>query len=234
MKAKTAKFIRKTHRYLGLIIGIQFLFWTISGLYFSWTDIDVIHGDQFLKEVQENSFTGLLSPDSITKGTPIRSIALTTILDEPYYWINNDLLIHAKTGKIKSQITADDAVVIADYYLIDGLKVKEVELIEKTDMHHEFREQPLPAWAVTYDHSDNLTVYIDARKGSFQRVRHDSWRWFDFLWMFHTMDYESRDDFNNILLRIFSVSALITVLSGYLLWYISSPTIRKLKKKFRK
>ena len=37
---KTAIRIRKTHRYLGLFLGIQFLMWTISGLYFSWTDID--------------------------------------------------------------------------------------------------------------------------------------------------------------------------------------------------
>ena len=41
--------IRKIHRYLGLIIGIQFLIWTISGLYFSWTNLDEIHGDQFMK-----------------------------------------------------------------------------------------------------------------------------------------------------------------------------------------
>ncbi len=47
IKGKKAKFIRLLHRYLGIILGIQFLFWTISGLYFSWTNIDEIHGDQF-------------------------------------------------------------------------------------------------------------------------------------------------------------------------------------------
>ncbi len=44
---KTGLKIRKNHRYLGLFLGVQFLLWTISGLYFSWTDIDEIHGDQF-------------------------------------------------------------------------------------------------------------------------------------------------------------------------------------------
>ena len=48
VQRKTALRIRKTHRYLGLIIGIQFLAWTVSGLYFSWTDLDEIHGDQFI------------------------------------------------------------------------------------------------------------------------------------------------------------------------------------------
>ena len=34
-KGKSSKRIRKVHRYLGLFIGIQFLMWTLSGLYFS-------------------------------------------------------------------------------------------------------------------------------------------------------------------------------------------------------
>ena len=62
----TALKIRKTHRYLGLLIGIQFLFWTISGLYFSWTNIDQIHGDQFRNlEYQPKGFDNLISPYKI-------------------------------------------------------------------------------------------------------------------------------------------------------------------------
>ena len=48
LSQKKAWVVRKTHRYLGLIIGIQFLAWTISGLYFSWTNIDEIHGGSSL------------------------------------------------------------------------------------------------------------------------------------------------------------------------------------------
>jgi hypothetical protein len=45
--------------------------------------------------------------------------------------------------------------------------------------------------------------------------------------MTHTMDYEGRDDFNNTVLRIFSLLGLITVFSGFSLWFVSSPTVRK-------
>jgi hypothetical protein len=48
-------------------------------------------------------------------------------------------------------------------------------------------------------------AYVDAQSGIFKKVRHESWRWFDFLWMGHTMDYQGRDDFNNLLLRVFSL-----------------------------
>lgn len=49
VKRQTAIKIRKAHRYLGIFLGIQFLMWTLSGMYFSWSDIDEIHGDHFKK-----------------------------------------------------------------------------------------------------------------------------------------------------------------------------------------
>ncbi|MBR0572516.1 hypothetical protein KB205_17915 [Microvirga sp. STS03] len=42
-------YIRKSHRYLGLLLGLQYLFWTIGGLYFSWNNIDKVHGDHLRK-----------------------------------------------------------------------------------------------------------------------------------------------------------------------------------------
>jgi uncharacterized iron-regulated membrane protein len=48
--------------------------------------------------------------------------------------------------------------------------------------------------------------------------------------MTHTMDYQGRDNFNTIVLRVFSLLGLLTVLSGFVLWFTSSKTIRKLIK----
>ncbi|MFM9952336.1 MAG: hypothetical protein ACKV1O_30680, partial [Saprospiraceae bacterium] len=45
MKARSKHYIRRTHRWLGVLIGIQFLAWTLGGLYFSWSDMDEVHGD---------------------------------------------------------------------------------------------------------------------------------------------------------------------------------------------
>jgi len=107
--------------------------------------------------------------------------------------------------------------------------VSGVELVEQTDSHHEFRERPLPAYAITFNNPD-CTVYISAELGTFQTIRHSQWRVFDFLYMFHTMDYQGIDNFNNWLLKIFSALGIITVLSGFTLFYVSSRTIRKITK----
>jgi len=231
----TALKIRKTHRYLGLFIGIQFLLWTISGLYFSWTDIDDIHGDQFRNlQYQPKSFQSLISPSQLDVPLGIKTIELRDINGIPYYWINQIQLYNALNGELKEGITETEALYVANRFMDSSLKVTNVVRINEVDKKHEYREKLLPAYVISYNNDEALKSYVSVNDGNFQTVRHRSWRWFDFLWMTHTMDYEGRDDFNNIILRAFSFLGLITVLSGFLLWYTSSPTIRKINKRKRK
>jgi len=223
---KTSLRIRKTHRYLGVFLGLQFLMWTISGLYFSWTDIDEIHGDHFKKEVQPMAFADLTLLS--TAEEKVYALELKEIAGEPYYWVNESKLIHARSGSYKSGISEEEALAIAQRHMKNELTVSEVNLIEETDAHHEYRGRDFPAYAISYASDDKVTAYVSVKDGSFQTVRHRDWRWFDFLWMTHTMDYETRDDFNTTVLRAFSLLGLITVCSGFLLWGVSSPTVRKL------
>jgi hypothetical protein len=86
VKRKTALKIRKTHRYLGIFLGIQFLMWAISGMYFSWTDINEIHGDHLKKEIPEQTvFSDLLGSAQLSFQKPIKSLELLEIADAPYY-----------------------------------------------------------------------------------------------------------------------------------------------------
>ena len=72
-------------------------------------------------------------------------------------------------------------------------------------------------------------VYINSYNGVLEKVRYDDWRDFDFLWASHIMDYNTRDDINNFLLRVFSIFGLLTVLSGFALWLT---TLKRLKSIF--
>ena len=229
MNRKISHKIRRAHRYLGLFLGLQFLMWTISGLYFSWTNLDEIHGDQFKNlDYQPIAFDNLISPSEINYPEPINRIEIRDIKEEPYFLINESFLFHARTGEIKKTISEEDAIYIANNYMKEGLEISNVETIYETGKHHEYREKLLPAYVINYKSDENLKAYISIKNAKFQTVRHRDWRWFDFLWMTHTMDYETRDDFNNKLIRAFSLLGLITVMSGFLLWFISSKTVRKI------
>ena len=232
---QTALKIRKTHRYLGVFLGIQFLLWTTSGLYFSWTNIDEIHGDQFKNlDYQPRTFNNLISPMLLNVSEGINTIELRDLKGVPYYWINKSKLYNAVDGEPKNNIAEDEALYVAKNYMKDNLEVVTIEQIHKVDKHHEYREKLLPAYVISYKNDEALKSYVSVIDGKFQTVRHRSWRWFDFLWMTHTMDYEGRDNFNTIVLRSFSLLGLITVLSGFLLWYTSSPSVIKLLKRIKK
>ena len=230
VKAKTSKKIRKAHRYLGLFLGIQFLFWTISGLYFSWTDLDEIHGNHFKKEKEQVSFTNLININDLEFKDPIKSFELREIADLPYYFINDSILFNAYNGNLKDSISLEEAIKISNKNILDKYKISTVDKIYEVGNHHEYRGKPLPPIVILYEGAEKLKSYESIIDGKFQTVRHRDWRWFDFLWMTHTMDYETRDDFNNKLIRAFSLLGLITVMSGFVLWIISSKTIRRIFK----
>jgi len=241
--------IRKTHRYLGLILGIQFLFWTIGGIYFSWSNMDEIHGDLNRRPVPLISTnSSFISPSAVIEkmksvGLNLDSISdfkLIQISGKPFYQLlikeKLDLthtdhskkpefkvqLANAITGELRGPISKSEAVSIAKDGFTGSTTIREVRLLTETSSHHEYRSGPLPAYAISFDHPSKSTVFIATELGTIQKIRNDKWRIFDFLWMLHTMDYQGRDNFGNILLRGFSIFGLFTIFSGFILYYVSS------------
>jgi|JI10StandDraft_1071094.scaffolds.fasta_scaffold05293_4 uncharacterized iron-regulated membrane protein len=250
MKKNRNYYIRKTHRYLGVTIGIQFLLWTIGGLYFSWNNIDNVHGDHLRKSVAFlQSDLQVASPTLAIQSLrsekavdSIHSIHLIRVLDKPVYQIQyfkghsgegshhhvHFALADATTGALRSPLTKEEASAIALEQIVENAKIVNVEYLEQVGKHSEYRERPLPAYAITFD-EPACTIYIAAETGTYQTIRHNQWRAFDFLWMLHTMDYEGRDNFGNLALRAFSIFGLFTVCSGFLLFFVSAPWFNKRK-----
>lgn len=237
-------YLRKAHRYLGVIIGIQFLLWTTGGIYFSWTDLDEIHGDHLRLPAPavELSAAAMAPAEAIQanavecRDADISKLKIVSIMGEPYYalpcsanGIEVPLLLRTTDGRRREPISDRDAVAIASAQVKPPAEVESVELIDKDNMtlHHEYREKPLPAWAVTFKNKEGLTAYVSLTDGQLHAMRTDSWRGFDFLWMLHTMDFSGRDNFNNYLLRAFSLFGILTVISGFTLFAVSSKWIRR-------
>ncbi|MDX5418326.1 MAG: PepSY domain-containing protein [Hymenobacteraceae bacterium] len=254
MKRKTHLRVRKTHRYLGLITGIQFVMWTIGGLYFSWSDMDEIHGDYQRKQHGStfNTQMSLVSPAEVLKQLPqaetVTSVRLIDIMGDPHYQVvyhgatnheqghdhaaSQTQLAVAATGELRPPLSEQEAVQMALNSFADPVQVAQVEYLtkENIDGHHEYRESALPAWAVTMEHPTQTTVYVAAEQGVVTKFRNNKWRIFDFLWMLHTMDYQGRDNFGNILLRIFSIAGMVTIASGFALYFVSNGSRKKSSK----
>lgn len=235
-RKKWHRLIRKSHRYLGVIFGIQFLFWTVSGFYFSWTNIKTIRGENIHKEeplLQGEAYTAsiatilqqLKQTDSVHH---LKTIQPVQILNKAYYQFTfhngqrmKTVLADAQTGTIRGPLTKEEALAVAKNRLIQTADVLSINYITQTNGHHEYREKPLPAWAITFKEPVSSTVYVAAELGTIQSYRNSSWRIFDFLWMMHIMDYKERDNINNWVLRIFTALGLITLISGFALYMVS-------------
>lgn len=246
-RRSSAYWARQTHRWLGLFIGMQFVLWTVGGLYFAWTDLDEIHGDHLRAgQPQVIATTGLVSPsvvvDAIRRTEPVDSLAglaLVDLLGRPTYRVDyfsrtegktvrKRQLADAVSGGLRQTVTQPEAVALARqaYKGTEPVRSAEYLMAGNVGSHHEYRGGPLPAWAVTFDAPNSPTAYIPVEEGQVRAIRHRDWRTFDFLWMLHTMDYAGRDNFNNLVLRIFSVLGLVTVLSGFVLFALTSRRTR--------
>lgn len=230
--------IRKTHRFLGVALGLQFILWTIGGIYFSWSNMDEIHGDDLKAHIHPiKADLHLLNPETIIQKIRekdsinyIFELKLIQILDEPVYQITYSKmhdrhrkiqLANAQSGALRTALTEAEAVSIAKNNFSEDTKVNKIEYLTNTNGHHEYRQQPLPAFAVTLNHPSNTTVYVSTQLGTVQKFRNNKWRIFDFLWMMHTMDYQTRDNLSNWLLRAFSIFGLFSILSGFILFLVS-------------
>ena len=95
-RKSSAYWTRQIQRWLGIFIGIQFVLWTVGGLYFSWTDLDEIHGDHLRSpQPQVVTVAGLVTPsiiiDAIRRSEPVDSLAalgIVSVLGQPAYRVD--------------------------------------------------------------------------------------------------------------------------------------------------
>ena len=125
----------------------------------------------------------------------------------------------------------DEAIAIARAGFVPDAPVSNVDFVEEVSGSSEYRGRELPAYRVEFDHPSGTRIYVSANRGLVMARRNNTWRVFDFLWMLHIMDYENRDDINNVILRILSILGVVTVLTGYLLWILTSRTFHGLRKR---
>jgi hypothetical protein len=216
------------HKWLGLIVGIQLVFWMISGFYMVVVDLDFIHGDPLVRNVRVPfeakppavSFAEIA--DQFEGVTQISLRALTGA-STPVFEVTTrtgKTLVDSVTGQTLSPLPDNAVNELARQYYAGAGSLAELTLIER-DAPLEIQTRPLPLWRADFDDWLQTSLYIHPDTGVLVTRRHRFWRWFDFLWMFHIMDFEARTDMNNALLRTATVAGLVTVLSGAWLLYFS-------------
>jgi uncharacterized iron-regulated membrane protein len=219
---------RTLHKWLGLIVGIQLVFWTISGFYMVVVDLDFIHGDPLVRNLHVPLSAGppqLAFSEVARRFEGVTAVSLRALPGRaaPLYEVTTrtgKVLVDATTGQQLSPLPRDLVSDLSQQYYAGAGKLASLTLIER-DAPMEIQTRPLPLWRADFDDWLETSLYVHPDTGVLVTRRHRLWRWFDFVWMFHIMDYENRADMNNGLLRTATIAGLVTVLSGGWLLYFS-------------
>lgn len=208
---------RKTHKWLGLFIGLQVVIWSLSGLYMTVVHIDTIHGDHLVRETPAAAIAParLRDPIALAASQRASSVRLAWVGGEPLYVTSGLAGERSFSALSGAPHAAPDEEAIrklaaASYAGSEG--IASVRLI--TAIPGEIRGRKPPLWRVEFDSFNKPTFYLSPITGELVSRRHELWRVFDFVWMLHIMDYDERENVNNWLLRGFTLGAVAMALSG--------------------
>lgn len=225
------------HRWLALFVGLQLVAWTASGLYMTAVDIDVIHGDALVRNVAPpvRLDRPLVPIAEVLRGRDdVVALHLRTLPDDGravYELVDAEgrrSLLDAATAAVLPPFTADRARTLAEAYYAGRGRVAEVRLLASdAEIPREVRGRRAPLWRVEFDDWLETTLYVDAGSGRLATRRHRLWRWFDFAWSLHIMDYREREDVNNGLLRTVTPLAVLTASCGAWLVFYSFAFLRR-------
>ena len=209
--------VRNTHKYLSFFISIQLLLWTISGIYFAFNKIENVRGEQYRLQPPSNySFKNIefeipeATSAVVKKRLDKTIVAASTKAGMRYF---------DEAGDPLKKISFDEAKKIVTKNTL--LKPIAVEEINESKKGSEYRGRQLPIYKVITHNANNkeINAYLNIFSGDIVAIRSAQWRIWDLMWGFHIMDWQERDNIDNMLLKIFSVLALISSLSGILLFF---------------
>lgn len=222
-KQNLHKWIARTHKWIGLLLGLQLLAWTAGGVVMTWMPINEVRGRHNAAEqaaVVLPMEGQLLAPHELAAGASPLKVSYHSLLGRPVALISLDNgqqeLRDAQTGTLMSPVSKDMATAVAVADFAPDVAIETVTLIEKPVL--DFRG-PFPAWQIAFTDEENTNIYVSASDARVVARRTDRWRLFDFFWMLHIMDYDERDDINNPLLIVTAGCALLFALSGFFLLF---------------
>ena len=209
--------VRNTHKYLSFFISLQLLLWTISGIFFAFNKIELVRGEQYrLTQDFPINFDEIKFSRS-----DVQQVKAINRLGKTIFVVSGSKGIEYLDafGNSLSKLNKDEVFEIVR--ASSTLKPIGLEEITESSKGSEFRGRDLPLYKVTSlnDKDKKINLYINVFSGEITAVRSLQWRIWDLMWGFHIMDWQTRDKINNIFLKIFSILALVSSISGILLFF---------------
>lgn len=215
--------LRRIHKWVGLVIGLQFLLWAISGTAMALLDMHEVaggeHGEPATPRLSVKSAAWPRIQRTLA-GEPITKVSL-----QPLPW-GQLLQVTTASGGVRLFSPTDGAPVTIgrrEARLIAASahpeKAAVIRVAPLGDLTLAVREHELPIWQVDFRDDGHSSYYVSGTTGVVLERRNDSWRWWDFFWMLHNMDYAKRTSFNHPLIISVGFAMAWLALTGFWLLF---------------
>ena len=214
--------LRKIHKWVGLVIGMQFLLWAISGTAMALLDMGEVAGGPTAEQPAPTlvaAGNGWPRVQQALAGHQVSGVATRTLPRGPVYQVtteNGVQLFDVADGSPVSIDAAKAAEIAKAAHPENGAISKVMPLGE---LNLAVREFELPIWQVDFSDERQSSYYVSGSTGQVLARRNETWRWWDFFWMLHNMDYAERTSFNHPLIIAVGFAAAWLAVTGFWLLF---------------
>ncbi|HMI40732.1 MAG TPA: PepSY domain-containing protein [Sphingomicrobium sp.] len=202
--------LRRYHIWLGWLIGVPMLFWTLSGVVMVWKPIEEVRGTALLADPAPFELaTAPIAPR--VEGRGLKSLTIEPRAPGPRWVLRfadgGSRLADPASGQLLPGYSAADAAREVTARYKGTAKVASVTRTDPDKPPLDLRK-PIATWQVAM--SDGTHFYVDAANGEVVARRTRFWRFYDWMWGLHIMDLQTREDTHNPWIIVFGVATLMT------------------------
>ncbi len=221
--------LARWHIWLGWLIGLPLVMWTVTGLVMVSRPIEEVRGEHLRRDITQLALPantdiairlpaeGARMAKSVTTamygGAPVTTI---TYLDDSIARFDAtgaqlpDVGENAARRIVAKRIDGGNRVVASAFFPADAAPLE--------------LRRPIPSWRIVLENGAH--VYVHQQTGEIAAVRTRFWRIFDVMWGLHIMDLDERSDTSHPVLIIFAALAAIGSMLGCVLLFRRRKTAR--------
>ncbi|MFB0611044.1 PepSY domain-containing protein [Aurantiacibacter poecillastricola] len=205
------------HIWLGWLVGLPVLMWTVTGLVMVWHPIEYVRGNHLRAEMPPVETAGLVLPRLAGE---VESITLQSFPDGPGWIVveadGGRYRYSPEDGRLYNPVSENGARQIAEATFAGDAALETVTYFPADSTPLDLRT-PIASWQARF--ADDTHVYIAAQTGEVLAIRSGWWRVFDFMWGLHIMDLETREDTSHPILVVFAALGVAGSLLGCILMF---------------
>ena len=211
--------LRRWHMWLGWLVGLPVLFWTVSGFVMVARPIEEVRGTALLRPLPPLVLAAPAVAPSLA-GLPVSSLTLEPRASGPRWVIHlggepeRSRLADPATGRLLGLYGAAEAQREVTSRYTGKARVAAVNRVDPANPPIDLR-RALEGWQVRM--TDGTHFYVDAGSGEIVARRTRFWRVYDFMWGLHIMDLQGRKQTHNPWVVTFSLLTLVMVLMALVL-----------------